>query len=79
MTLNQRQEKLVKTKVESGLYGSTDEVIDKALELLDEYDRRISDLREGIHAAIEQANNGQLTAASEVLDHLERRNARRAT
>ena len=72
-------EELIKQKVEAGLYDSPEDLIAKALELLDEYDRKLADLREGIRVGIEQAENGQLTPASEVFERLERRNARRTT
>lgn len=42
ISLTPQLEKLVKTKVESGLYGSASEVIREALRLLEEQDRRRS-------------------------------------
>ncbi|MBZ0159057.1 MAG: type II toxin-antitoxin system ParD family antitoxin, partial [bacterium] len=40
ISLTPQLEKLVKNKVESGLYGSASEVIREALRLLEERDRR---------------------------------------
>jgi antitoxin ParD1/3/4 len=77
VTLTPQLERLINQKVEAGLYQSSEEVIAKALELLDEYDKKLADLREGIRIGIEQADRGQLTPASEVFERLERRNAQR--
>ena len=46
--LNPQQEELIKQKIESGLYQSPDEVIDAALRLLDERDRKLEALRKDI-------------------------------
>lgn len=43
--LSSEQEKLIMRKVESGHYSSPDEVIDEALRLLDERDRKLDALR----------------------------------
>ena len=46
--LNPKQEDLIKQKIESGLYRSPDEVIDAALRLLEERDRKLEALRTDI-------------------------------
>jgi antitoxin ParD1/3/4 len=74
-----RFEELVKQKIDSGLYQSHEELIEKALTLLDEYDRKLADLREGIQIAVEEADNGELEPASEVFDRILKRNAGRST
>ncbi len=52
MILNPEQEKLIHKIVESGHYGSPDEVIDAALRFLDERERKLEalqrDIREGL-------------------------------
>jgi antitoxin ParD1/3/4 len=73
-----RFEELVKQKIDSGLYQSHEELIEKALTLLDEYDRKLADLREGIQIAVEEADNGELEPASEVFDRILKRNAGRS-
>jgi antitoxin ParD1/3/4 len=61
LVLTPQHEALIKQKVESGLYGSPDEVIAKALALLEEYDRELAELREKVQAGIAQLENGQYT------------------
>ena len=78
VSLTPQHEDLIQWMVESGLYNSPDEVVDKALQLLEEYKQKLAELRAGIQVAVDQADKGQLTPASEVFDRLERRNARRA-
>lgn len=68
-------ESLLRRKVAAGLYGSMEEAIARALELLDEYDRELTELRERIHSGIEQADEGQLVPAREVFEELRRHNA----
>jgi Arc/MetJ-type ribon-helix-helix transcriptional regulator len=48
-------------KVESGLYDSSEAVLEKALELLDDYDEELADVREKVSIAKEQVRNGQYT------------------
>lgn len=45
MILNTEQEKLINKMVEAGHYSSSDEVIDAALRLLDEHERKLGALR----------------------------------
>ena len=68
----------IKRKVESGLYPSTDEVLVKALTLLDEHDdeleRELADMHEKVRTGTAQADAGELIPAEEVFDELRRRN-----
>ena len=50
--LNADQEKLIREKVESGLYGSPGEVISMALRLLDERDRKLEALRKDVQEGL---------------------------
>ena len=79
ISISEQHEEQIKRKVESGIYGSPDDVIAKALELLDEHDdeleRELADMRLKVKISTEQADAGQLIPASEVFDELRRRNA----
>lgn len=46
--LTARAEELIQRKVQSGLYPNAEAAIDAAVQLLDEYDRRLQRLREAI-------------------------------
>ena len=59
----------IEQKVQSGLYGSPDEVLDKALELLDEHDEELAGIRENVRIAEEQVRNGQYTDYSDETLH----------
>lgn len=67
-------EKVVKQKLDSGLYNSVSEVIHEALQLLDERDylqtRRLEALRNDIAAGIEQADKGDLIDGQTVFEEL---------
>ena len=52
-SVNEQNQKLIKQKVESGEYGSPDEVIDAALRLLDERDRKLASLRQDIQKGLD--------------------------
>jgi antitoxin ParD1/3/4 len=57
ISLTPDQERFVETKLQSGKYHSTEEVLEIALRLLDEYDRSeaewVEDVRTKIDAAVE--------------------------
>ncbi|MCH7786392.1 MAG: type II toxin-antitoxin system ParD family antitoxin [Chloroflexi bacterium] len=79
ISISEQHGEHIKRKVESGIYRSPDDVIAKALELLDEHDeeleRELADMRLKVKISTEQADAGQLIPASEVFDELRRRNA----
>ena len=81
ISFNEQNEERIKHKVESGRYPSVDDVIAKALELLDEHDeeleRELADMHDRVRRGTEQADAGQLKPASEVFDRLLQRNAER--
>lgn len=69
----------IKRKVESGLYPSTDEVLDRALALLDEHDakphRELADMHEKVRISTAQADAGELIPADQVFGELRRRHS----
>jgi len=68
ISLTPQLEKLVKTKVESGLYGSASEVMREALRLLEERDRRhavrIEELRAEIKKGLDSGEPTPLDAGA---------------
>lgn len=67
VSLTRELEKLVDTKVKSGLYQTASEVVREGLRLLEERDRlyalRIEDLRKQIDKGMSSPNVGELDAA----------------
>ena len=65
ITLKPQQERLLKEKLDSGQYGTIDEVIAEAFRLLEERDKSyqqwLDETREKVAIGIDQANRGQLT------------------
>jgi antitoxin ParD1/3/4 len=55
ISLTPEQENLIQSKVQAGKYESTQEVLDIALRLLDEYDRAESQWTEEVREKIESA------------------------
>jgi antitoxin ParD1/3/4 len=55
ITLTSEQEKLIQSKIETGKYHSTQEVIEIALRLLDEYDQSETQWWENVREKIEEA------------------------
>ena len=78
ISISEQRQDRIRRKVESGHYGTPDEVIAKALELLDERDQalaeELADMQEKALRSTEQADAGQLIPASEVFDELRQRN-----
>jgi putative addiction module CopG family antidote len=79
ISISEQHQDHIKRKVESGDYGSYDEVIGKALELLDERDQaladELADMHEKVRRSTKQSDSGQLISANEVFDELRKRNA----
>ncbi|MBW4460151.1 MAG: type II toxin-antitoxin system ParD family antitoxin [Nodosilinea sp. WJT8-NPBG4] len=55
ISLTPDQERFIETKLQSGKYHSTEEVLEIALRLLDEYDRSESEWIENVRAKIDAA------------------------
>lgn len=83
MKISQHHEEQIMQKVESGKYGSPDEVLDKALQALEDREQALAEEFAEIDAKLaiadEQIRKGQLKPASEVFDRLLKRNAKRTT
>lgn len=66
ISLTPKLEQFIKTKVESGLYKSSSEVVREALRLLEEHhalrDMRFQELKKDIALGIEQADSGETEA-----------------
>ena len=81
ISINEQNQEHIKRKLQAGQYGTSDEVIAKALALLDERDealeQELADMRKKVRIGTEQADAGQLTPASEVFDKLLKHNAER--
>ncbi len=60
--LPEHREQFIRDMVQSGRYASEDEVLDKALQLLEESDEqaKLAELRQAIAIGIEQADRGEL-------------------
>ena len=60
--LPEHREQFIRDMVQSGRYASEDEVLDKALQLLEESDEqaKLAELRQEIAIGIEQADRGEL-------------------
>jgi antitoxin ParD1/3/4 len=61
ISLTPDQEQFIQTKLQSGKYGSAEEILAMALRLLDEYDRSdaewVEDVRAKVDAAIEASTH----------------------
>jgi antitoxin ParD1/3/4 len=71
--LSPQAEALIRQKVDSGLYSTPDVAIDVAVRLLDQYDRRLVQLRNSVgegFSAIERGEGIELTP--ELMDDIER-------
>jgi len=83
ISINEQNQDHIQRKIESGKYGSPDDVVGKTLELLDEYDeeleRELADVHAKVQKGTEQADAGKLTPGSDVFDGLMRRNDERTT
>ncbi len=77
--ISERNHKRIQRKMESGLYTSTDDVINTALALLERLDpdveREWADMRESVREGLEESKAGLGIPAHKVFDELRRRNA----
>ena len=69
MEISRHHEEQIKRKVESGKYGSPDEVLDKALAALEDREQALAeefvDIEAKLAIADEQSKNGQYTVYDE--------------
>ena len=75
-SLNADMERLVRDKVDSGLYPSPDAVLQEALRLLEARDEK-ERLRRDIQVGLEQLRQGQSVPGKQVFDELEQRSQER--
>jgi antitoxin ParD1/3/4 len=72
VTLSPHAEEIVRELVEAGRYGSTDEVIERALQALD-YQERLERLRDMVQVGIDAADRGEVDEwTPELRDRLRR-------
>ena len=78
VTINQHNLEHIGRKVQSGGYSCADDVVERALTLLDDADdelkRELADTRESVARATAQADAGRLIPADVVFAELRRRN-----
>ena len=70
LSLAPETEKLISAQLASGRYQSADELILAGLQLLDERERRLEQLRQQIEVGAEQIVRGRVTDGEEVFDRL---------
>ena len=80
VSLTPELEKLVASKVESGLYQSASEVIREGLRLLEDQDRlrelHFSEVRKKIQTGIDQLDRGEGIPGDQVYAQMKQRSAR---
>ena len=78
VTISRQNLERIGRKMRSGGYSCADDVVDRALTLLDDADdeleRELADMRESVARATAQADAGQLIPADEAFAELRRRN-----
>lgn len=77
ITLAPQIEKRVQDKVKSGAYRSPDEVLEEALRLLDDRERKFAALRADIQVGLDQAGRGEVVDGGEVFAELRKTYAAR--
>ncbi len=81
VSLTPELEKLIDTKVASGMYHSASEVVRDALRLLIERDelreRRLQALKCDIQAGLDQLDSGETVPGADAFDMIRRRSAER--
>ena len=61
ITLKPEQEQFIQTQIESGKYGSVDEIVSEAINLLEKREHRLEELCQKIAVGKEQIERGQVT------------------
>ncbi len=73
ITLNSQTEAFVRRKLDSGRYHSFSELMNEALRLMSEREKRSAELKADIQIGIEQAERGELIDAETVFEALQKR------
>jgi antitoxin ParD1/3/4 len=71
ITLRPEQERLIAEVLRSGAYHNAEEVIERALELLQEHEKWLTETRAKIEEGYAAAQRGELMDGDEVRTHLE--------
>lgn len=71
ITLSSDQQAFVQSQIETGHYGSVEDLISEALVLLASRQQKLAELRQQIAVGTEQIRNGQVTNGEEVFDRLQ--------
>jgi antitoxin ParD1/3/4 len=81
ISISDKNKERIRRKIASGKYSSPDEVLEKALESLDEREEALAEefaeIEERLAIADEQIAKGQLIPSEEVFAKLRKRNAER--
>jgi len=70
LSITPEVEQKIAAQLNSGYYKSANEVMLAALELLDQRDRLLSELRQQIEVGVEQINQGKVTDGEVIFDRL---------
>lgn len=73
MTLNPDNERFIQTQIQTGRFASAEEVINAALEVFAEREKRLADLRQKIQSGTEQLRNGEGVDGEAVFERLQAR------
>ena len=78
ISISEQNQERIKRKLADGKYFSPDDVIAKALELLDEQEEELewelADMRAKVQRGTEEADANEVIPASDVFEELRRRN-----
>lgn len=73
--LNSSLESFVRQKLDSGHYRSASELVNEALRLMLEREKRLAELKSDIQVGIEQAERGELIDAKTVFQSIQKQSA----
>jgi antitoxin ParD1/3/4 len=81
VTLTPEQEKFIAEQLNKGAHSSPEMVLDEGLKLIqlkEEYERRLAELRRDLQIGIDQLNRGETVDGRQVIDRLLQKNAERS-
>lgn len=73
ITLNVQTEAFVRRQLDSGPYRSLSELVNEALRLMSEREKRLAELKAEIQTGVKQAERGELLDAETVFEELQKR------
>ncbi|KAM3093457.1 type II toxin-antitoxin system ParD family antitoxin [Phormidesmis sp. 146-35] len=71
--LNPDNEKFVQAQIQTGWFASAEDVINAALEIFADREKRLAELRQKIQSGTEQLRNGEGVEGEAVFDRLQAR------